>query len=278
MKDNRLTTAPKLDGAVPVRVVETLYDTAEEKGTEDERDTRLGQLAHDLRMPLSAISMGIQLVQRDVPAKAEILSSMQDTVRRMNRLIDQLSRYARRGGGELVLELELVALADICEEVIDEASLAYPGHPIEFEHYDDAPGEWDRDRLIQVVRNLLSNALRHGSPADPIIVSVIDRGDQALLAIANRGRPIPAAVRERLREPTVRREGSNDHLGLGIVREIVSAHGGRIELSSGDDATVFYVWLPKWREGGVRRDDERHPPISRFRSAPRFELSQDEGL
>jgi signal transduction histidine kinase len=265
MKENGSNAAPK-------------RDIAQENGAEDERDTRLGQLGHDLRMPLNAISMGIQLVQRDVPAKTGILSSMQNMVERMDRLIDQLLHFARNGRGELVLKREPVVLADICEEVIDEASLAYPEHPIEFERYDDAPGEWDHDRLVQVVRNLLSNALNHGSSTEPIIAWVIDSGEQALLAVANRGPPIPAAFREQLREPMLRREGSNDHLGLGIVKEIVSAHGGRIELTSDDDATVFQVWLPKWREAGIARDGERRGLNNRFRSASRLELSQSEAL
>src|SRR5712664_2530434 len=99
---------------------------------QEERDVRLDELGHDLRVPLNAISMGIQLVQRDVATKAEILSSMLFTVKRINRLIDQFLRSARSGTNELVLKREGVSLAAICREAIEEASLAYPGHPIDF--------------------------------------------------------------------------------------------------------------------------------------------------
>ena len=210
---------------------------------------------HDLRMLLSAISMGVQLAQRDVPEKAKILSAMRSTLQRMNRLIDQLLRFARSGTGELVLKCEWVPLAEFCQEAIDEASVAHPGHPIEFECWDDAPGEWDRDRLVQVVRNLLSNALTHGAAGGPVIVSVIDRGEEALLAVANRGRPIPELFREHLLDPTRRAPWSRDHLGLSIVKEIVRAHGGRIELTSDEIATIFHVWLPKRRESSLRQNE-----------------------
>lgn len=220
----------------------------------DERDLRLEELGHDLRVPLSAISMGIQLVQRDVPAKAALLSSMLLMVKRMNRLIDQCLRSAHSGASGLVLNHEAVSLAAICREAIGEGSLAYPGHPIEFERYDDAPGEWDRDRLLQVLRNLLSNALRHGAPGEPVIVSVIDLRQEAVLTVANRGPRIPDRFREQFLDPSPRAAGPSGHLGLGIVKEIVQAHGGRVELTSDDNATVFRVRLPKRHENSLRRD------------------------
>jgi sigma-B regulation protein RsbU (phosphoserine phosphatase) len=253
------------EGIRAVRVVGTLQDITDQKRSEEERDIRLGELGHDLRVPLSAISMGVQLVQRDVPEKAMILSAMRLTLQRMNRLIDQLLRFARSGTGELVLQREWVPLAEICQEAIDEASVAHPGHPIEFECWDDAPGQWDRDRLVQVVRNLLSNALTHGAAGEPVIVSVIDRGEEALLAVANRGQPIPELFREHLLDPTRRGPWSRDHLGLAIVKEIVRAHGGRIELTSDEIATIFHIWLPKTRESSLPQHETR-TKMSRFAS------------
>jgi signal transduction histidine kinase len=243
------------EGVRAVRVTGTLWDVSERRRSEKERDVRIGELGHDLRMPLNTISMGINLVQRNVPEKAQILLAMQFTVQRMDRLIDQLLSFARSGTGRLVLKRERVPLAGICREAIEEASLAYPDHPIEFECWDDAPGEWDRDRLLQVVQNLLSNALSHGAAGEPVIVSVIDCSEDALLSVANRGQPIADPFREQLFDPTRRGAWSSDHLGLHIVKEIVGAHGGRIDLTSDDSATVFHVWLPKRRRNHESQDD-----------------------
>lgn len=242
-----------------VRVGGTLRDITEQKRSEQERDIRLAELGHDLRMPLSAISMGIQLMQqRGVPPKPQVLSSMLLTLQRMFRLIDQLMSFARTG--EQVLKRERLTLAGIAEEAVEEASLAHPEHPIEFENWADAPGEWDRDRLLQVVRNLLANAISHGAAGEPIIVSVFDVGEEAVLAVANRGHAIPDPFREHLLDPSRRGPWSNGHLGLSIVKEIVQAHGGRIKLTSDDSATVFHVWLPKRlqsRVPGGQRDGQR---------------------
>jgi sigma-B regulation protein RsbU (phosphoserine phosphatase) len=256
------------EGTGAVRVAGTLQDITEKKRTDKERDARLEELGHDLRMPLGAISMGVQLLQRDLPAKAEILSAMQLTLQRMYRLIDQLLGFARSGTGERVLNREPLPLAEICQEAIDEALRAHPGHPIEFENWADAPGEWDRDRLLQVVRNLLSNAISHGAPGKPIIVSVFDIGEEAVLAVANRGRPIPDPVREHLLDPTRRGAWSSDHLGLDIVKEIVHAHGGRIKLTSDDSGTVFHLWLPKKLESSTPRDDAKVNDRQSLRSHP----------
>jgi signal transduction histidine kinase len=162
-----------------------------------------------------------------------------------NRLIDQLLGFSRDDSGELVLQRDRVLLAEICEDAIDEAVPAHPGQRIEFERWDDAPGDWDRDRLMQVVRNLLSNALRHGLPAEPVLVSVFSFGEGAVVVVANRGEPIPEAFRRILFDPPDREPWPSDHLGLYIVREVVRAHGGRIELTGDEGATVVRVWLPR---------------------------------
>jgi sigma-B regulation protein RsbU (phosphoserine phosphatase) len=119
-----------------------------------------------------------------------------------------------------------------------------------------------------VVRNLLANALNHGAAGEPVIVSVIDCNEDALLAVANRGRPIPDPFREHLFEPAGRAAWSSDHLGLRIVKEIVQAHGGRIELSSDESATVFHIWLPKSAAGVSRDGVSRIAPDSASRLAP----------
>jgi sigma-B regulation protein RsbU (phosphoserine phosphatase) len=251
------------EGMRVVRVAGTLQEVTEQKRTEEKREARLGELGHDLRLPLSAISMGIQLVQRDVPEKGRILSSMHALVQRMDRLIHQLLRVAGSGTGELVLKRERVPLAGICREAVDEALLAHPDRIIEFQGWDDALGEWDRDRVLQVVRNLLSNALTHGAEGEPVIVSVVDCKDEALLVVFNRGQPVPDRFREQLLDPTRREGWSSGHLGLGIVKEIVRAHGGRIELISDQLATLFHIWLPK------KAREEGGPALQASRSGAR---------
>ena len=85
------------------------------------------------------------------------------------------------------LDREGRLLAAICRQAIDEALLAHPGHPIEFERWDEGCGDWDPARLLEMVRNLLSNAIGHGAPGEPVIVSVIECKQEMLLAVASFG-------------------------------------------------------------------------------------------
>jgi sigma-B regulation protein RsbU (phosphoserine phosphatase) len=211
-----------------------------------QRDLVLGALAHDLRSPLQAILMGIGIVARAGPSDA-VISKMTSLVKGMERLIDQLLSFARTGTGEIRLARRPVALAPLCQELIGEVKLAHPRRTIWFgPPCDDASGEWDPDRLAQVVRNLLCNAVKHGDQGTPVWVTLRDTGDAAELSVANRGQPIPEELRAHLFEPFRRGSGDGCGLGLYIVDQLVRAHGGSIEVTSGP-IIVFKVTLPKAR-------------------------------
>jgi signal transduction histidine kinase len=126
----------------------------------------------------------------------------------------------------------------------------HPGRRATIEHEGDAEGTWDDDRIAQVIGNLLSNAYQH-SPASAAI-QLRTRGTPAevVIEVFNEGEPIAAADIGRLFQPFERGEGvlSADRsvgLGLFISSQIVQAHGGTINVESGEDGTVFRVRLPR---------------------------------
>src|SRR6202048_4829298 len=98
-------------------------------------------------------------------------------------------------------------------------TVAYPDRALGLEPAcADVYGEWDPDRLAQVVRNLLSNALSHGDRGSPVFLAIRDVGDAAELSVANRGQPIPEELRAHLYEPFRRgRSGKGAGVGLYIV-------------------------------------------------------------
>jgi signal transduction histidine kinase len=233
-----------LRGDSAEHVVGTFQDVTERKAVEAVRDRRLRDLRHELRIPLDTLAAGIDLVQRG-EVSPKVASTLRSTVERMDRLVERLVLSAGNGSEELELDRERGSLAEICREAAEEASLAHPGRSIEVEAWDEGLGEWDTDRLLQAVRNLISNALRHGAPDKPIVVSVVEYRGEAVLVVANFGPPIPVRFAEQLFGGTPGERWPNDRRGLAIVKEIVAAHAGRIELSSDDDGTVFHLWLPK---------------------------------
>lgn len=229
---------------------------AEQKKTEELRELLVGVVGHDLRSPLASITMGAAIMLKrgrledaDVKATARIARSAD----RMAKIISQLLDFTRaRLGGGIPVDRRLVDLAEICAEVIAEQETAHPDRALRFDADMDTKGLWDRERLAQVVANLIGNAIRHGKPDGPIDVRLRAQGDAVCLQIHNDGSPIPADLLPSIFDP-FRRHGisagrNSDGLGLGlfIVRERVRAHSGEIGVQSTEaEGTTFSVTLPR---------------------------------
>jgi signal transduction histidine kinase len=159
-------------------------------------------------------------------------------------------------GGGFVLRHSPLELGEFAALVLEETRQANPGREIEFERAGDLQGEWDLDRLAQLLNNLLTNALIHGQQDAPVRLRVQGEPDSVVLAVHNRGAPIPPGVIPHLFEPMRRGEGTGRAnktksigLGLFIVQQIVLAHGGTVGVDSTlEQGTTFTVRLP------------RHPP------------------
>jgi signal transduction histidine kinase len=109
-------------------------------------------------------------------------------------------------------------------------------------------GEWDADRLVQVVSNLGSNALQYSPPDTPVTFTLQDGGESVVLEVHNVGNPIPPETLPHLFDPFRRASSGGGGLGLGlyIVEQVVKGHGGRIAVTStAKSGTVFRVVLPR---------------------------------
>jgi signal transduction histidine kinase len=217
------------------------------------RDQFIGVLSHDLRTPLGAITTGAALlaIPEDHPERRlRVVPRIISSAQRMERMIADLLDLANaRLGGSLPLKRQLTNLQQVCEEAIVEIRAAHPHTSVRSELSGDLRGQWDADRLAQVVSNLLANAVQHGA-GTAITVSAQEQGDAVTLAVHNGGPPIPEDVLPSLFEPLVRgeTEGASRGIGLGlfIAQAIVAAHGGDIQVSSSTDVgTTFTVRLPK---------------------------------
>jgi signal transduction histidine kinase len=211
----------------------------------------IGILGHDLRNPLSAILVSAELLghralaEPDAKAVARIRSSSQ----RMTRMIHQLLDLTRTRSGGIPVQPRPVDLAELAHRVVDELEIAHPEQRMALAVETAATGgEWDADRLAQVISNLVGNAIDHGR-GEPIEVRIGDDGARATLSVHNQGEPIPAALLPAIFEPFRRGDHARPSglgLGLYITRQIVIAHGGEIEVeSSADTGTTFRVRLPR---------------------------------
>ena len=232
----------------PREWVGTMTDFSDRVRLEEARDRFIGMLGHDLRSPLGAVKMAAILLGRggSTGRSAELAARIVRSAERMEEMIDSLLLFARaRLGGGIPIKRQACELGSVCIGQVAEAKESYPGRTIECATSGDLDGEWDPDRLGQVLSNLIANAVAHGQ--DPIKVTLRGEPEQVTLRVTNHGPPIPASLLPTLFEPYRGRENSEGlGLGLFIVREIVSAHGGTVSVSSAEgQETTFTVVLPR---------------------------------
>jgi len=217
------------------------------------KDQFIGMLSHDLRVPLSAITAGAALLVTGGAVEphrvgARILRSAE----RMTRLITDLLDFTRtRLGGGIPIVPRPSDLQQICQDVTREIQAAHPDAHVDCTVDGDLRGEWDPDRLTQVVTNLVGNALQHGNHTGARLM-IRGEPDAVRLTVHNEGRPIPPERQASIFEPLTRYhptdEGEATSIGLGlfIARAIVVAHGGTITVSSSEaQGTTFELTLPR---------------------------------
>ena len=227
-----------------------------------ESDRRMRQFitdaSHELRTPLAAIQGYAELTRQDSsalpPTTEYALARIESEARRMTSLVDELLLLSRLSEGE-DLHTEDVDLADLVLNAVNDASVAAPKH----RWVTDLPDEpvWvrgDRDRLHQLVSNLLNNTWVHTPPGVTVTTGItryrVDADAQsAELTVVDDGPGIDPELLPHLFERFVRADksrsnGSGNGLGLAIVDSIVKAHDGSVSAESADGRTVFRVRLP----------------------------------
>ncbi len=190
-------------------------------------------MAHEIRNPLAAISHAAELLTDEPPGKGveRLTRIVIDNAKRLNRLVSEVVELGRRDR----VNPEDIELRDFFLRLIDERSLQ-DRHGAERIAIDIPAGthvRFDRGHLHRVVSNLLDNALRHASPAPGAVRIEIERnsGQNRLgLHVADDGRGIGEAERDRIFEPFFTTQASGTGLGLYIARELCEANGARLFL------------------------------------------------
>lgn len=245
----------------------------------------MGIVGHDLRNPLAAIRMGAALMQRLLVGQERpslIAERIIASAERGDRLIrDLLDLSCARLGAKLPVHKEPTDLRAVVRGVVTELEAAHPGRDISVASEGETTGTWDGSRLSQVFSNLLGNALAYSPPRSPVSLRL--RGDASRVEVVchNRGEPIPAAALPYLFEPFrgANAEGPKGRgLGLYIVRELVQAHGGWVEVTScASEGTRFRVVLPRDGPGGSGAAPGAEQANAEFGPGPPREVAR-EGL
>jgi signal transduction histidine kinase len=216
------------------------------------RNLLLGMLGHDLRNPLNAIVMtaanlSTMNLGEEVSEAAECLIRSSAS---MKALLDDLVDFNRtKLGLGIKIAVGEVDLAALFADEVKQQQAAHPNSRLELRVEGDVCGRWDGVRLQQVLRNLVSNASTYGSAGEAVRVALHGKAAEVRFEVTNCGPVIEPSTAEHLFDPLTRGNSRSNKEGLGlglyIVREIVRAHGGEVELRSDASETVFSVRLPR---------------------------------
>lgn len=213
----------------------------------------IADVSHELRTPLTVIKGNVDLMRRMKDFDSESLDSIDQEAGRLTRLVTDLLLLAKAEAGSLPLTKSTVELDTLLLEVFTEMRvLAANRVQVKLTEIDQLQVSGDRDRLKQVILNLVANAIQYTPAGGEVYLSLNRSGDRAKLIVRDTGPGIPAEDLPYIFERFYRAEKSRTRssaagfgLGLSIAHWIVEQHGGTIEASSREGrGTTFAVWLP----------------------------------
>jgi signal transduction histidine kinase len=251
---------PLSDGVVRAELPDTDAESrrleAEEARTRAEQQLEqfMSILGHDLRSPVQATTLTASALLTGKlgelnPQQLRAVGRIAESADRMARMIRDLLDVTRARRGRFRIERRPLDVHVVSWQVVEEMEAANPSRSIRHLRRGDGAAELDRERLAQLVSNLLANAIQFGPEDRPVELDSGGAGDQVVLRVTNYGPPIDPEVLPHLFDPF--RQGAaspHDGLGLGlyIAREIAAGHGGTIAVERSDaEATIFRVELPR---------------------------------
>lgn len=206
-------------------------------------------VSHEVRSPATAIAGIADILKRhedlDAERRAELLETLGRESRRLARLVSSVLDVEALDQGALSLDITTVDLAQLAHEAVLDARalqktrvVAEPGNPVVAA---------DRDKVKQVLINLLNNALRFSPDGEFVSIAVTPGTDEVIASVTDKGPGIPEAHRSKIfkRFGTVPGVKRGSGMGLYLSRKLVEAHGGAIWFETGDRGTTFSFKIPR---------------------------------
>ena len=219
------------------RALNRLAETLEHE--EELRRANVADLAHELRTPVNGLLVRLEAAQDGILTGPENLEAMHADALRLTRLLDDIARLADAERPGLLLEKRTLDLAEVVLPVVDSLALRFAERNIDFvTELDSVLVLGDGDRLGQIAANLLVNALRYTEPGGEVRLSVRREADEAVLEVTDTGIGIAPEdlgyifTRFWRGDRSRSRATGGAGIGLAIVRELVRAHDGRVDVDS----------------------------------------------
>lgn len=203
---------------------------------------------HELRTPITVIRGQLELLSDDPDERKATLEVVTDELDRMSRIVEDLLALAKSEQPDFVVARPF-DLVEFVEAVVAKGN-SLGSRVVVVDETTPSVVLADEQRLTQAMMNLVRNALEHTPPGTEVRVGGVRRSDHFRLSVSDRGPGIPEADRAHIfdrfaRGRVGRRSGEGAGLGLAIVKAIAEAHGGRVEVRSGEAGSTFTVSIPQ---------------------------------
>ncbi len=253
------TLAPIKDGSDEIKgQVAVLRDVSKEREVDQLKSSLVSTVSHELRTPLTMIQGFSELMlARDMDRDKELqaLGQIHSAAERLARLIDDLLSVSRIESGSIRMELESADLAVLLDQVV--AAFGAAGRHVQVHAEPGLPAVWvDPDKTIQILTNLISNAIKYSPEGAPVHVDVRRDAGEVSVAVTDRGIGLTEEELDKLFQKFFRADSTDVRktpgtgLGLFITKNLVDLHGGRIWVTSEPgEGSTFTFTLPTVAEG-----------------------------
>jgi two-component system sensor histidine kinase KdpD len=244
--------------------VDTLMRSEASRESERLRSALLDSITHEFRTPLTSIKASVTSLKSEATMTEEqrrdFVEIIDEESDRLNRLIGEAVEMARLDANEVKLELGPHRIGEAIEGALEESRNTIADHPVEVRVPDNLPpAVMDVEWIKKVLQHLIENAAKYSPAGQPIFISGEVRNGRLITSVADRGMGIDDLERSMIfdkfyRGQSQRYRVQGTGMGLAIVKAIVEAHGGRIEVSSQlGNGSVFSFGLPVASHAGTGR-------------------------
>jgi len=251
---NVTATAMDYTADKKIRILLVISDVTFEKELEQQKEDLISFVTHELRNPLANMALCAELLEDSIKENRiqeieEYLSTTKNNIRRLTNVISELHDATKAGSGQLKIDKQPVQFEDLVNDAIDTVKHLYPGHKIVKTGNASIRVNADKHRLLQVMNNYLTNAIKYSPGADKVIIQLSIDNNRIIMGVTDYGNGIPANKLPHIFNRYFRIENTRitEGLGLGLYlsREIITAHGGEVWVDSiENEGSTFYFSLP----------------------------------
>jgi two-component system sensor histidine kinase VicK len=233
-----------------------VMDVTEQKKDEQRKNDFIGMVSHELKTPITSLLAYLQLLQNKSSKKDDqfavaALGNCLRQVKKMTSMINGFLNVSRLDSGKIQIDKQRFDMALLMKEIEEESMASVSSHAVLFAPVEETWISADKNKIGQVIENLISNAVKYSSPNSGIKISCVHKDQQVQVAVSDEGPGIPANDLDQIFERYYRTEAASESLiagfgiGLYLCSEIIEHHNGKIWVESEEGVgATFYFTLP----------------------------------